>query len=857
MNALLQMSVFSAFLLIAILSLRAALKKHASPVMIYALWSLLIIRLLLPVTFESKTKLFVFEREPDAVAYEETNEQPNATAADMDTQPNMYGIEGEAMHDAAPPDDYAEDIPPAAGVPTVSKTQRKSSVGILDYFKALDYSFYVLALWIAVAAVMLSNIAVSAISLRRHLIKESLGVYRNLNKVIIRCKKELGIKNNIRTVVIDGLASPSITASLRPIIVVPKELLEDSSSEKLEFSIRHELMHFKRGDHIAYLLIGIIKAVYWFNPVVYIMNKYMKMDMETACDSMVVKDMNDRVKVNYAATILDMYAKRHGAPVALGMAIETTKKSAERRIRGIYMRHKSNKLAKVLTALIALIMIFACFTTACVPEASEPDIVEKTQIPESTPLVQNETEDIAEPAAEVKSFEPIDYETPETLKYTLESDKEKFVLKVDVDAQIIVPDYALPIVEVKPVDLTYEQVNNVAQLISQGKPMYDSGDAEFIRTQIKILDQIEYYEKEIEMSTPDMKDHIDFYEKTIKELKEEYKSAPASYAEAVFVPAEEILEHEVFVEGDEAPTPTPMPTGLDTSGRIAPVVIDEAGFGSQNYYLDIDEANYPDSLRIVLTDDIKQTGIYYKKTRMPWETSIRPRPESYTSLEGFDFTLEQAEALAAPYVEALDTGMTLNEYSYAIGSAHVGDDYEYTPEGYVLYYTPVYEGVAARYAEPSSLEMPSLLEATGEIPRAEPYPQEYLAITVLKDGVSLLEYYNPSEQVNVIESDAEILPFDEIKKSFDEYIMGLSNESGSIDYRSYITVNRIELSLMRIQTPETNEYKMIPVWDFYGGSWKYYLIGEEYESRYNEFYGRSYVTINALDGSIVDRETGY
>ena len=866
MNALLQMSVFSVFMLGAIMLLRFLLKKHASPAMTYALWFLLIIRFLVPVTFESRTKLFVFERERDAVVYENTNEQPEGAAIGSAAQPEVYVSGTGEIRAAAQPDAIDEAIPPATDAHVASEVQEESTVSVWDYFKALDYSFYVLALWIAVAAVFISNLAISAVSLKRYLLKESLGRNKKLVEVLKKCKKELNIKSDIKTAVIGGLASPSITASLRPIIVVPQELLTDNESEKLEFSIKHELMHFKRGDHIAYLLIGIIKAIYWFNPVVYIMNKHMKMDMETACDSMVVKDMNDRLKVNYAATILDMYAKRREAPVALGMAIETTKKSAERRIRGIYMRHKSNKLAMVLTALIASIMIFACFTTACVPENSEPDIVEESQSPQiqSTPLAQSEPENTTEQAAEVKTFEHIDYQTPETLKYSLENDKEKFVLKVDVDAEIVVPEYALPIVEVKPVDLTFAQVNNITQLITQGRPLYDSYAAEFLRTKNKILDEIEYYEKEIEYCKKDIETagadaraQIANYEERIKELEAEYETAPASYAEAVYVPQND-LELMFEEEGVIAATPTPMPGDLDTSGRIEPVVIDEAGFGSQNYSLDIDESSYPDILRIWLTDDIKQTGIYYKKARMWWETTIRPRPESFTSIEGFDFTLEQAEALAAPYVAALDTGMALSEYAYAIGSAHVDDDYQYVPEGYVLYYTPVYEGVTARYAEPApSLQIVSVQEASGESIQAEPNPQEYMAITVLEGGVSAVEYYNPSEQVNVIETNAEILPFDEIQKSFDEYIMSLSNETGSIDYRSYITVNRIELSLMRVQTPGTDEYRMIPVWDFYGGSWQYYLIGEKYESRYNEFYGRSYVTINALDGSIVDRETGY
>ena len=854
--ALLKISAFSAVLLAAVMVLRAALKKHASPAMIYALWFLLLIRFVFPITFESTTKLLVFEAkaEPEiqaenvqSVSQDSSDIYENTFFMDAEEAANDFGLPGKGTADGTVAETISE---------PVQTPQSGSPAGIMDYLKALDITFYIGALWIAVAGVLLSNIAVTAVSLRRYLMRQSLGRNKKLDDILAGCKKELGIKKNIQMVVIEKAASPSITAGFRPVIVIPEALLAESEREKLEFSIKHELMHFKRKDHIIYLVISVIKAAYWFNPAVYVMSRFMKMDMETACDSMVVRNMKDRSKISYAATILDMYAKNNEAPVALGMAIETTKKSAERRIRGIYMRQKSNRLAKALTALTALILAFACFTTACVPSEKVPDVLVPENKPENTALAENKPETTPEPTPEPKALELMNYDTPGTLEYTLENNTEKLVLTVDVNAEIVIPEYAIPIVEVTPKAMTFERVSAVTELITQGRPLYDSNAAEFLRTQTKILGEIEYYEKEIEMCTPDMQDQKKVYEGLIADLKEEYKTAPASYADAIFIPRSE--QEPFFAEaGEVAATPTPMPGDLDTSGRIQPIILEQAAFGSQNYYLDIDEAKFPDSLRIWAADDIKQKGVYFKKARMAWETTIRSRPEDFISFDGVDFTLEQAKAIAAPFVYALAPELTLTEYACAVGWDHWGDNFEYVPEGYVLYYTPVYEGVSVRYTEPFSLRMPGMMEATGEVTRKEPNPQEYMAITVLKDGVFSLEYYNPSEQVNIVETNAQILPFDQIQKSFDDYIMGLSNKSGSVDYRAHITVNRIELSLMRVQTPDTDEYRMIPVWDFYGGSWQYYLIGERYENRYNEFYGRSYLTINALDGSIVDRETGY
>ncbi|HGM3434180.1 M56 family metallopeptidase [Clostridioides difficile] len=77
----------------------------------------------------------------------------------------------------------------------------------------------------------------------------------------------------------------------------------DYKLEELDWIFRHELMHFKSKDlHLKYLVL-FLKIVYWFNPFIYIMEKYMDLDCEPYCDERVLKNCTVQQKQEYALTI--------------------------------------------------------------------------------------------------------------------------------------------------------------------------------------------------------------------------------------------------------------------------------------------------------------------------------------------------------------------------------------------------------------------------------------------------------------------------------------------------------------------------------------------------------------------------
>ena len=136
----------------------------------------------------------------------------------------------------------------------------------------------------------------------------------------------MGMKRNLPLLVTESLASPALVISLRPRILLPLRFVQNASDNELRLALRHEIMHYKRMDHLLCILLRILTAVYWFNPVVWLAEREILSDMETACDNLIVRNMKKTEKTYYANMILSMFARKTEAPFVLGMALPNTKK---------------------------------------------------------------------------------------------------------------------------------------------------------------------------------------------------------------------------------------------------------------------------------------------------------------------------------------------------------------------------------------------------------------------------------------------------------------------------------------------------------------------------------------------------
>ena len=82
---------------------------------------------------------------------------------------------------------------------------------------------------------------------------------------------------------------------------------KEYSEEELYYIILHEYTHLENNDVLTKLLINIICALYWWNPVVYLLRKDMQQSLEIRCDGQVSKRMDSASKSKYLAVMLEEF----------------------------------------------------------------------------------------------------------------------------------------------------------------------------------------------------------------------------------------------------------------------------------------------------------------------------------------------------------------------------------------------------------------------------------------------------------------------------------------------------------------------------------------------------------------------
>lgn len=365
-DTLVQVALYSAAITAGILLFRFILKNRISSKLQYLMWWLLILRLLMPVT-------------PDIGLHFNLQDMllKQAHQAELPTPAPVLDVAPASVSSAQP---SYESVTPAVQPNTdVAPSQHVNPA------KSTDWYSIVFVVWL-----------LGAIGFLGWLIFVKLRYYESLQHLMASgpkeayelygmCCKELGVKP-LPLWIVNKSMSPGIAFFGEPVLLVPLSLCGDES--RLRFALLHELTHKKRGDHYMTLLLNILRAVYWFDPVVHFAFSELRADMESACDSDVLAYIGHEQKRGYLTVILDMFS--YDTEPILGMSQIRSKRMAKRRMKGAFMKNRTSPAFRAITLCIALIMSLCCFTTACqsAPEKDTPGMAaEQTADPSPKPTL--------------------------------------------------------------------------------------------------------------------------------------------------------------------------------------------------------------------------------------------------------------------------------------------------------------------------------------------------------------------------------------------------------------------------------------------------------------------------------------
>jgi HEAT repeat protein/beta-lactamase regulating signal transducer with metallopeptidase domain len=148
-----------------------------------------------------------------------------------------------------------------------------------------------------------------------------------------RLVASLGIRRRVRVVVSDEVSVPLTWGVLLPVVILP-ENVATWTMERKRIVLLHELAHVVRWDYAVLVMVEIVCAIYWFNPLVWIAARQGAMERERACDDQAL----------HIGVRSDVYAT-HLYEIARAQVVEDTPRGA------FAMAHASNLARRVRSIL--------------------------------------------------------------------------------------------------------------------------------------------------------------------------------------------------------------------------------------------------------------------------------------------------------------------------------------------------------------------------------------------------------------------------------------------------------------------------------------------------------------------------
>lgn len=271
----------SIFLILTVLALRALLGKRVSAELKYALWAVVLIRLLVPV------QLFT---SPLAGTWVVTQTQVEQSLVEWPSAPAGPGDAPSLNEQDAPALEVGPGtVPDAPDLPTVPNAPDPPAAPDLTRIPVWLGWVWLAGALVMAAAFLLSNLSF-ALRLRR-----------------VRTPLE-GAECPLPVYIADGLPSPCLFGLFRPAVYVTVETAQNPAM--LRHILAHEHTHFRHGDHIWNVLRSAALAVHWWNPLVWLAVILSRRDCELACDEGALKGLGDDERIAYGRTLLSLITEK-------------------------------------------------------------------------------------------------------------------------------------------------------------------------------------------------------------------------------------------------------------------------------------------------------------------------------------------------------------------------------------------------------------------------------------------------------------------------------------------------------------------------------------------------------------------
>ena len=184
-------------------------------------------------------------------------------------------------------------------------------------------------------------------------------VNMRFHHMLMRSRKQIDSSRKLLVYQVSGLSSPCLFGIIHPAIYLKEETsLQD---EQLLMILQHEICHYQHKDHIWSVMRSLCIIIWWWNPLVWAAAAESKRDCEMACDEGTLETIGWKNKFLYAKTLVDAVSDRKSFGMTVASTMVSGKSDTERRLRMMLNKKKTKMASVVLAAGLMLNAAALCF----------------------------------------------------------------------------------------------------------------------------------------------------------------------------------------------------------------------------------------------------------------------------------------------------------------------------------------------------------------------------------------------------------------------------------------------------------------------------------------------------------------
>ena len=327
----------SSLLIAAVLCIRALAGDRLSARLRYALWGLVLLRLLIPGSI-GESALSLQNWLPDAPTETTWTAPPVQQAYPVQRPVNTesefpeVSVQQPQISEHNETTEMSQPVQDAVANETIQPEIPTEPVNVLPIV-------WVAGMVIVGAVFLVTNIhfALRLRRSRRYAMTETVPVY-----------------------VTEAVDVPCLFGIFRPAVYITSDVWEDSLT--LRHVIAHELTHYRHCDHLWSLLRCAAVTLHWYNPLVWAAAVLSRKDGELACDEGALGKLGGHERTAYARTLMELTC---GSPRGMLMAatsLADSENDLKTRVLRIVKNPKMTVTACAVALLIAVVIAVVVFT---------------------------------------------------------------------------------------------------------------------------------------------------------------------------------------------------------------------------------------------------------------------------------------------------------------------------------------------------------------------------------------------------------------------------------------------------------------------------------------------------------------